>query len=108
MVDMNKFFSTILDGAKDIARESLDGLVDQAENDTRAFLLASKADLEKWLKQLNAGQINKAQFENLVQGQEDLVQMHALTEAGVAAAALQRFREKLINLVIDAAFKALP
>jgi len=38
-------------------------------------------------------------------GLKDLTEMHALTEAGVAEASVQRFRDKLINLVINAAFK---
>ena len=107
MVDIDSFFSTVLNGAKDIARGSLKGLIDQAEGDTRDFLEASRDDLQRWLQLLATGKINKAQFENLVQGQKDLAVMHALTEAGVAAATLQRFRDQVITLVINTAFKTL-
>jgi hypothetical protein len=99
------FFSDVVSGAKDLARTSLDGFVDQAEGDSKAFILTNKTELEKWGKQLANREITRDQFEFLVMGLKDLTEMHALTEAGVAEASVQRFRDKLINLVINAAFK---
>ena len=105
MPAFDDFISDVVSGAKDFARQNLHDFVNQAEGDTRDFLTTSRAELQKWLKQLSRGEITKEMFENLVQGEKDLATMHTLTEAGVAVATLQRFRDKLIDLVIDAAFK---
>lgn len=104
MPTFDDFISDVVSGAKNFARQNLKDFVAQAEGDSRDFLTKSRAELQKWTAQLAKGQITKEMFENLVQGEKDLAEMHALTEAGVALATLQRFRDKLIDLVIDAAF----
>jgi hypothetical protein len=48
--------------------------------------------------------MSKREFQDLVKGEKDLAKLHALTEAGIATARLERFRSGLITLVIDSAF----
>jgi flagellar hook-basal body complex protein FliE len=105
MSTFDDFISDVVSGAKGFASQNLKGFVEQAEGDSRDFLAKSRDELQKWTTQLAKGQITKEMFENLVQGEKDLAEMHALTEAAVSLATLQRFRDKLIDLVIDAAFK---
>jgi ABC-type ATPase with predicted acetyltransferase domain len=61
--------------------------------------------LRRWTRELRDNELTKAEFADLVKGQKDLAQLAALTQAGLALAALQRFRDGLMKLVIDTAFK---
>ena len=105
MSKFDDFFSTVLSGAKGLAADSLHDFLTQAQDDADSFLTKSKAQLHTWTVKLADGRMSKLEFEDLVGGLEDLAAMHALTEAGVAAARVQRFRDAVIKLVIDTAFK---
>lgn len=106
MSAFDEFLDNVVVGARDLARQSLQGFVTQAEDDARDFLERSRADLQLWTEQLARGELSKDEFSDLVGGLKDLAKMRALTGAGVAAARVQRLRNALINLVIDSAFKA--
>lgn len=99
------FLANIGAGAKGFAQTTLQGFVTQAKDDTSDFLNQSKQDLNDWTVALAQNQMGKDEFTDLALGLKDLAQMHALTEAGIAAAGVQRFRDALIQLVIDTAFE---
>jgi hypothetical protein len=99
------FEKAVLSGAKEFAVGSLKDLTKLAEDDAQAFLKSSAQKLQRWTTMLASQQITKAEFAALVESQKALAQLDALTHAGIAAAALQRFRDGLIELVINAAFK---
>ena len=105
MSQIDDFFGTVVSGSKGLAEQTLQGFVAQAKDDTRNFLAQSKQQLQQWTTQLALGQLSKMEFEVLVGGLKDLAALRALTQAGIAAADIQRFRDALITLVIDAAFK---
>ena len=105
MSEFDQFIATVGSGAKGLAQTTLKDFVTQAQDDTRAFLAQSKQQLQDWTTQLALGQLSKLEFEVLVGGLKDLATLRALTQAGIAAADAQRFRDALITLVIDAAFK---
>lgn len=100
----NGFVSDVAKGGKALGKDLFKELQTQATKDTKAFLAASKVNLRKWTKQLADGDLSKAEFQDLVRGEKDLAKLHALTEAGIAATKLERFRSGLITLVIDSAF----
>lgn len=79
--------------------------IDAAVRDAEAFLKESREELERWLKQLAAGQLSKDELASLVRGKKDLAEMVALKQAGLAAARIDRIRTALINLVITAVGK---
>lgn len=104
MAEFDDFRDAVTDGAREIAREMLDGLEDEARADSEAFLARTEADLRRWTKQLAAGEIGRQDFADLVAAKKALAEIHALSQAGLARARLERFRTRLVNLVIDAAF----
>jgi hypothetical protein len=104
MSTFDSFVSEVLKGVKGLATDELNSFADAAKDDAKAFLEASKANLKRWTAQLENNQLSKDEFESLVAGQADLAQLLALTQAGIGAARLQRFRDALIKLVIDKAF----
>jgi len=105
MSTFDAFFDNILSASKDLAQQTLQGFVAQAESDATDFLNQSKQQLNLWTDQLASGQLSSDEFNDLALGLKDLALMHALTQAGVAAATAQRFRDAVIKLVIDTAFK---
>jgi hypothetical protein len=61
--------------------------------------------LKRWTGMLAKGELTKLEFTALVDSQKGLATLGELTHLGIAAATLQRFRDGLIDLVINAAFK---
>jgi hypothetical protein len=107
MSKFDDFLSEIRDGAKQLAKDLFKDAGKEAADDTREFLNKSKDKLKKWTKELQDRELNKDEFKDLVEGQRALAKLYSLTQAGVAATKLERFRSGLINLVIDKAFDVL-
>ncbi len=99
------FIDAVLEGAKVLAKDSLHGYQSQAAKDAKAFLKKAEADLKRWTKLLASGELTEQDFRDLVQAKEALAEIHALTQAGIALAELERFRSGLIELVVDKAFE---
>jgi hypothetical protein len=99
------FLREIVSGAEDLARTTLTEAVAQAREDTEDFLRETESDLRRWTQELAAQELSQAEFEDLVKGEADLARLHALTEAGIALARLDRFRDGLINLVVNTAIR---
>ena len=105
MSKFDDFTKGVMQGAEDLAKTTLEGFVNDARTDSQAYLDKAKADLERWTQELAKQKLTQAEFTDLVRGQAALAQMHALTTAGIALARVQQFRDGLIDLVIDTAFK---
>ncbi|MEH2513611.1 Ulp1 family protease [Nitrobacteraceae bacterium AZCC 1564] len=105
MSKFSEFEEGVLSGAKDLAVGTLKDLATIIEDDANAFLKSSAEKLKRWTRMLAKEQITRAEFTALVESQRALATLEGLTHAGIAAASLQRLRDKLIDLVIDTAFK---
>jgi hypothetical protein len=105
MANYQDFLDAFKPALQDLAKKTLDAYSKQATADGQAFVNLQKADLDKWTKELVDGELSKADFKDLVQGIQDLAELVALKQAGLAAAKLDGFRTSLMNLVIDTAFK---
>jgi hypothetical protein len=100
------FENGVFSGVKTLAQDTFQGFVTQAENDAQSFMAQARVDLEQWTSQLASGDLSKDDFADLVSGEKDLATLDALTQEGLALIAIQRFRDGLINLVVQSAFKA--
>jgi hypothetical protein len=105
MGDFNAFKSEVLRKTTKLGKTTLAGFLTQAISDTQRFLEAQAQEFATWTNDLEAGSITQEQFEFLVQAQLAVFQMHALTEAGIAAAQIQQFRDALVQIISDAAIK---
>lgn len=101
------FLEAVKDGAGDLAQQLFETGVNQARADAQAFVESTKEKVERWAKLAAQGELTKAEFAFLIKSQRDLAELHALTTLGLELLALQRFRDKLIDLVIDSAFDIL-
>jgi len=103
MPSFDDFAEALKSGAKNLAKELFDGLEEQAQQDTQAFIDHAEQDLQRWTKLLAMGEITRQDFSDLVAAKKALAEIHALTQAGVALTKLERFRTGLIDLVVDTA-----
>jgi len=104
MPDFDNFVDTIEEGVKELAKKTLKGFKDEALTDAKAFLEASKNDLQRWTKLMAQGELSQEDFEWLVMGRKDVAELHALKQSGLALVRLDRFKNALLDLVIDTAF----
>jgi len=104
MANFDSFIDVVKDGIGDLAKETLKSAIEQAKDDAEAFLKRSANDLKRWTGMLATGELSKDEFESLVKGLKALAKMHALTQAGISIARINRFRNAVINLVLNAAF----
>jgi hypothetical protein len=105
MSQFDAFYGLVRGGVVDMAKGDLKQYLQQGKADADQFLQSTQDDLKSWTKALANGDLSKDEFEFLLRGKADLAEMHALTQAGIAAVQVQKFRDALIDLVIDSAFK---
>jgi hypothetical protein len=104
MSDFDKFIKVIEEGIKELATNTLRGYKDEALADARFFLEASKDDTRRWTKLLVRGDLTQEDYEWLILSRKDVAELKLLKETGLSAVRIDRFKNALINLVIDTAF----
>ncbi len=90
------------------AREIVGAHARAAVKDSREFLLRIRADLERWTRMVAAGQMSEADFRSLVEGSKGVAEMHALRRRGEALAAIGRFQDRVIAIIIDKVLALIP
>ena len=74
MVNIDNVLKSIEEQSKSLAEKLFKQYTQQAFTDIRDFLRKSKADLERWIQELDRGQIDKDEFKSVVQGQLDVAE----------------------------------
>lgn len=104
MSNYDDFVKAVEEGVKELAKKTLKGFKQEALTDAKAFLESSKDDLQRWTRLLAHGELSHDDFEWLVLGRKDVAKLHALKQSGLALVRLDRFKNALVDLVIDIAF----
>jgi galactokinase len=104
MSNFDDYVQAVEEGVKELAKKTLKGFKDEALSDAKEFLQSSQDDLQRWTKLLARGELSQDDFEWLVVGRKDVAELHALKQSGLAMIRLDRFRNALLDLVIDTAF----
>ncbi|WP_103030259.1 hypothetical protein [Salinibacter altiplanensis] len=107
MPNVDAFFDALRDEITDLAETHLQEMQEAALEDGEAFLNQTRDDLERWSRLLEQGELSQEEFESLVRGQKDLVEMEALKQAGLAAVRAEQFRDALINRIVGTAGRIL-
>lgn len=107
MPDFDAFFEDLKKGVAAIAEKEAAGFVTEARADGERFLEDSKEDLKKWALQLDGGEMSKEDFEFLVNGKKEVMVMKACTQAGLAAASVERVRGAVVGLLIESVDKLI-
>jgi len=107
MATFDEYIKALETGIKELAKESLGGFKAEALRDSRDFVEKMKDDLERWIQQVQAGELTKQDFEWLLQGKKDLLEMHSLEQKGIAIVEINKFKGKLYALLVNTAFDLL-
>jgi hypothetical protein len=100
-IDINSLLSTLEQKIIGLAKSSFTDLTSQAITDGKQLLDTIKDDLIRRTQLLADGKINQAEFNLLVQADEDLVEMAALTQEGLAEAKIDAFKQGIFKIIID-------
>jgi len=107
-IDIGSIFKSVEDQSKALAEKLFKQYTHQALIDVRDFLEKSKDALRRWVEDLDRGDIDKDEFESLIKGQADLAEMRALKQAGLAAVQIDTFTNGVLDIIVSAAFAAIP
>ena len=107
-IDIGAILKNVEDQTKALAQKQIKEYTQQAVGDVKDLLQKSKDDLRRWIEELAKGEIDRDEFQSLVQGQIDVAEMRALKQAGLAEVQIESFVNGVIDIVVDAAFAAIP
>jgi hypothetical protein len=107
-IDIDRILKSIEDQTKTLAENQFKQYTQQAVADVKDSLQKAKDDLRRWTEELVRGDIDRDEFESLVEGELDVNEMRALKQAGLAEAQIQSFIDGVIDIVVNAAFAAIP
>lgn len=100
-LDFSNIFTQIKNAIVALSKESFKSMAAAAASDGTSLLHIIQSNLEKYTHQLECGAIDEDEFKILVLGNQDLVKMTALTEAGLAAAQADAFKMQVFNTIIE-------
>jgi hypothetical protein len=106
-IDFKCLFNQIKDEVIAVAKEDFKTLAAEAASDGTSLLHNIENKLKKYIKQLADGVITQDDFKLLVSGNKDLVEMSALTQAGLAEAEADAFKQKIFDIIINSVFSLI-
>ena len=108
MVNVDNILKSIEEQSRRLVEKLFKQYLQEAVVDVRDFLQRSTVNLERWAQELAHRSIDKAEFKSLVRGQLDVAEMRALKQAGLAQVKIEIFTNGLLDIVVSAAFAAIP
>lgn len=107
-LNIDNILKTTLRQSEDLAKTLFRNYAGQAKQDVDDFLQTTRAGIERAIQLRAAGKIDNDDLEDLILGKKDLAAMHALKQAGLAKAAVDTFVNGVLQILVDAAFAAIP
>jgi len=103
MPGFDDFLSSVRKKLTNLVKRNLQDHRDEAIADGKEFLEKARADLERWTGLLAEGKLSRDDFEWLVAGKKDLAELTLLKQKGLAQVRVDRFKNGLLDIVIDTA-----
>ncbi|WP_443947445.1 hypothetical protein ACJVDH_10075 [Pedobacter sp. AW1-32] len=98
-INIDELLKSIGTAISTLAKETFGGTIKKLAEENKAFLQEIKPNLVKYTTQLIAGDISELEFKDLIFGEKDLLEMRALTNAGVALIAIDQFKNGVIDII---------
>ena len=98
-VDFKSILEKLKDEAVHLALTTFKDYKTEAKTDALKLLDELKVSLERWTLLFADGKLTKADFEFLVLGQKELVEMNALKQAGLTLIKTDEFKNSLLKLI---------
>lgn len=97
--NFQKTIETIKNEAINLALTTFSNFKNEAKADALKLVENVKENLKTWTLQLAEGKLSKEDFEFLVLGQKELIEMNALRQAGVKLNEAEKFKSNLLALI---------
>jgi hypothetical protein len=107
MVDFKEITEEILKEIESLAEGTFKKHKDKALKDGKVFLNKIEDDLERLSNLLAKRELTAEEFKWLVRSKKDLAEMALLKQAGLALVQIDKFKDSLLNLVIDGFLKRI-
>jgi nicotinamide riboside kinase len=105
--DFQTLFDQLKKEVSSLAVSSVKQFKKEAERDAQNLLQNLKQNLQTWTLQLASGEMTKEDFEFLIMGQKELIQMNILKQKGMALIDLDQLKTKLINQIVKTALTVI-
>jgi hypothetical protein len=99
--DFQTLFDQLKKEVSKLAVSSVQKFKNEAETDAQNLLENLKQNLKAWSFQLASGEISKDDFEFLVMGQKELIEMNILKQKGMALIELDKLKISLIKQIVN-------
>ena len=103
MADFNDFKVALLKGAEALARDCAKKQAKAFAKAAAQYIEATAEEMRDWTAKLKANKLTRADFDDLVRGQQDLFKMRLLTESGIGKVEAEKLRKAFLDLIIDTA-----
>lgn len=100
-IDFPALFKELKDGVLEIARSTVKDYAAAAVKDGMNILNNLKTELKIWVKDVADGKMSADDFEYNLKSYAALISMVTLKQEGLALVSADRFRNDVINLIID-------
>ncbi len=106
-LDLNAIISEVTSKIVDLAKQEAEGYIEQASHDAIDFVKLVFDNMNRWAKLVISEELTVNEFKFLLKGQKELLVMHSLSLAGLAAVRLQRLRDGIINILVSTVTKMI-
>ena len=106
-VDFPQIIKQVLLESEKLAVGTCPGHVKEATSEARKALKKMKGRLEKWSSELADGKLTRAEFEFLIQGQKDLLELVALKGLGISRVRTDEFANGVLKIISSTILSAL-
>lgn len=104
MSGYDDFVDAVKEGVEGLAERIFKEFKTEAVADTEGFLEQSMQDFERWTGLLGSGVLSEDDFEWLVMGRKDVMDLVRLKELGFSQVRIDRFKNVFLDLLIEKAF----
>jgi len=99
-LDFQNLVETLKTEVTNLALSTVNNYKSEATADALNMLNMMKENLSTWTMELADGKMSTKDFEFLVLGQKELIEMNALKQAGLAMIQVDEFKNSILNLII--------
>lgn len=99
--DFQDLVNKLKEEIKELAAATFKNYKKEAINDGLNLLKNMEENLKTWTIMLVDGKLSPKDYEFLVLGQQELIEMNALKNTGIALIKIDQFKNSLLNLVIN-------
>lgn len=107
IMDFQELLNQIRTNLFNLAKETFADYAAEGQKDVVHFLKATGEKLQRWTEMLKAKEITSDEYQWLVASQKDLLSLQGLYQAGVSKILLNKFKNAVIETLVNTVLKWL-